>query len=103
MNSPESWIAFTEAERGPDYQVVIVPWPDSASDIAWSQDDRDEEGPVPFNRLDLGCSDALGYTALPGISNEVALFSRNDKAEWDQFALVELIAGGVISVFNAES
>lgn|GEM_PF-5329086 len=102
MSLPESWVVFTQPGRGADHQLVIVPWPDGATDIAWLQEVGERESPAQFNRLEMGCSDALGYAALPGISNEVALFRKNDAGEWVEFALVQLIAGGVVAGFNVD-
>ncbi|MGH9896363.1 MAG: hypothetical protein ACREA0_31090, partial [bacterium] len=99
----ESWVAFSESGPGPDYQLVVVPWSDSAADIAWSQGDGERDAPVLFNRLALGCSHGLGYAALPGRDNQVTLLSKNVVGEWDQFAVVDLITGGVIAGFNADS
>ena len=103
LSKPESWVAFTESGRGPDYQLLVVPWSEGAADIAWSQGDGEQDDPVLFNRLDLGCSHGLGYAALPGRDKQVTLLSKNVAGEWEQFAEVDLITGGVIAGFNADS
>jgi hypothetical protein len=102
LNLSESWVAFTKSGDPFDYQFVIVSWPDGAEDVAWSLEGR-QDSPVSFNRLELGCSGDLGYAALPGMSEEVALLSTADGDEWVPYALLELPAGGVTTGFNPDS
>lgn len=99
MDSREYWVVFSESGN----HLLVVPLPGGKDDLAWSVGELDPDAPREFNHIALGCSDALGYLAVPGNPERIALLMKSEAGRWDRFAEIELPGDGVLVGLNPES